>query len=272
MSGKGFRSRFIDYTGQRFGRLLVIREAAKKGTETAFLCRCDCGTVKDVRGKNLRQGTESCGCLNMGAIRHGDYKTYLYRTWNGIKERTGNPNHIHYRNYGGRGIKFFEAWRIDYVAFRDYILGSIGHRPNGTTIDRINDNGHYEPGNLKWSTDMEQGANQRTNKRIQFEGENKTISQWARDFGVTLAAVRAQIGRKPFPEIVDFYRNQKAALKKKRLYQAGGLEMNLTDWARRWGVTDPAIRTLMQRGKTFQQAFDHYEKSHSPAALLAHGE
>jgi hypothetical protein len=156
----------IDITGQRFGRLLVIQQTGKNAdNRTLWQCRCDCGNHHIVNSGNLRQGSvKSCGCKR-GYRTHGmagkANRHYLYHTWKLIRNRCNNPKGRAYKWYGARGIKFYEYWNTDFSIFVNGIVTGIGNRPPGMTLDRIDNNGHYEPGNVKWSTPKEQVDNRR---------------------------------------------------------------------------------------------------------------
>lgn len=155
--------------GSVFGRLTVL-ENVQRSVDPA-LCRCDCGKEKRVgRSVDLTIGsTRSCGCLRRDLLTsHGLHGHPLYATWNGIMQRVGNPNDRRYPNYGGRGIRISERW-LDARAFIEDIEREIGLRPEGVTVagiplytlDRIDVDGHYEIGNVKWSTASEQLFNRR---------------------------------------------------------------------------------------------------------------
>jgi hypothetical protein len=154
--------RLIDLTGQRFGNLTVISRAPKEG-QAYWVCRCDCGTVREFRSRRLRSGyTKSCGCKQgegrrtHGATRGGN--TPEYRAFHAAKTRCTNPNQKRWMDWGGRGIKFL------FVDFEEFFL-TIGPRPSPQhTVDRINNDGNYEPGNVRWATKEEQNANQRPRK------------------------------------------------------------------------------------------------------------
>ena len=154
--------------GQKFNRLTIVREVEKYKTIRQFECECECGKKVIVTLNHLRSNhTTSCGCYNKEVItKHGDSFDLTYVSYMNMKQRCNNPKSKDYHNYGGRGIKINKEFDT-YLGFKTYLLESgIGLRPNKEmTLDRINNDGNYEPGNIRWSTLSEQIKNRRKFKR-----------------------------------------------------------------------------------------------------------
>ena len=160
--------RMIDLVGRRYGRLTVLGNGGRKGRELLWLCVCDCGKEVVVRGDSLRNGrTKSCWCLHNEATgnrsrKHGESTgrkgvgSVEYRRWLAMRDRCRNPRNKHFKDYGGRGISVCNHWD-SYENF----LADMGRCPPGHSIDRVNNNGNYEPGNCRWATASEQRRNQR---------------------------------------------------------------------------------------------------------------
>jgi hypothetical protein len=154
-----------DITGQRFGYLVAIRPAGRaKSGNMLWLCQCNCGKQSTPVGSHLLMGLiHSCGC-ERGLRRHGIAPTYRYKrhplhaTWSSIRDRCNNPKNKQFKDYGGRGIKVCKRWN-NFETFLADILSSIGKRPRGRTLDRINNNGNYKKGNMRWATPLQQRHN-----------------------------------------------------------------------------------------------------------------
>ncbi len=154
-----------DLKGKRFSRLIVLKDSGKRcGGHVVWICICDCGNICEVIGNNLIRGrNKSCGCLKKeNAIkknwRHGDRRIRLYRTWVNMKSRCFRKNHHKYKYYGGRGITVCPAWRSNYLIFKEWALAN-GYADH-LTIDRIDNDGNYEPNNCQWLTRSENSKKQ----------------------------------------------------------------------------------------------------------------
>ncbi len=178
----------LDITGQRFGKLVVLRRAPKLGRSTAWLCQCDCGRQKAIRTHNLMNKTHSCGCIlsafaiSLGKAKrtHGHSVTVngkgapsgTYKSWCAMRARCLSPNTAAYPKYSVFGI--CKAWRDSFESF----LNDMGERPPGHTLDRIDNRFGYFPSNCRWSTRTDQQRNRSvtlglrdglTNERISLE-------------------------------------------------------------------------------------------------------
>lgn len=148
------------HVGDRFGLLVVVEEAGRaRNRERMFRCRCDCGSETVVMSSNLRRGNQkSCGCQRTPP-KHGALGTPTYESWRGMIGRCRYPSNASWKNYGARGIKVCERWQGD-GGFQNF-LADMGERPGGTTLDRVDNEGDYEPGNCRWASWTEQHANKR---------------------------------------------------------------------------------------------------------------
>lgn len=168
--------KLIPLEGQRFSRLLVLRRAANIGTATAYECICDCGAKRIVRAVSLTHGvTKSCGCFQSDYMavkqkRHGYYGSPTYRSWRAMLARCRDSTHKQWMQYGGRGITVCDRWR----QFENF-LSDMGERPVGRSLDRINGNGNYEPGNCRWATRIEQRHNRRSDNVSSTANDNHVI-------------------------------------------------------------------------------------------------
>ena len=159
-----------DISGQKFGMLTVIKRAGvHPGRNSTWLCVCECGSERVVRGSALRTGhTISCGCYHSKLMKekltkHDGSRTRLYKVWTSMKHRCHNSADANFQHYGGRGISVCDEWRNSFKEFQDWAL-SNGYR-QGLTIDRINNDGNYEPSNCRWTTMSEQNRNQRPRRK-----------------------------------------------------------------------------------------------------------
>ena len=188
--------KFVDITGQRYGRLTVIK-IASKGKHTKWLCKCDCGKECIIFGCALKSGnTKSCGCLNSELVierqkKHGMNKSRLYKIYCQIKYRCYNVTYSEFQYYGGRGIKMCDEWRNDFMAFYSWAMAN-GYADN-LTIDRIDANGNYEPSNCRWATQKKQQNNRRNNRVLTHNDETHTIAEWSEKTGINYKTLYSRI-------------------------------------------------------------------------------
>lgn len=198
--------KLIDLTGQKFGRLTVLERAGTKGHEPTWLCACECGNTKVVMGVSLRNGdTLSCGCLGrelsserlvnnpLPTQTHGLSETRLYKILNGMKSRCYNPKSKYYNDYGGRGIAVCGEWLNDFRAFYDWAIAN-GYRDD-LEIERIDNDGDYEPSNCRWATRTEQNNNKRNNHFVTYNNRTQTVAQWARETGIPKQTLLGRLKR-----------------------------------------------------------------------------
>ena len=186
-----------DLTGRRFDKLLVEGYAGNvPGKVSNWHCRCDCGNELIVSRTSLMiKGNHSCQSCKMKRIwerknHHGESKTRLYSIYRSMKRRCYDNNAISYNKYGGRGIKVCEEWQ-EYEPFSEWAKNN-GYTDE-LTLDRIDNNGDYNPDNCRWATYKEQALNTRTNHFIEFCGEIKTLSQWADELGINRSTLCERI-------------------------------------------------------------------------------
>lgn len=187
--------RFIDLTGRKFSKLTVISKGkANNNGSITWLCSCDCGRDTITAGSLLIKGaTRSCGCLKgEHSTIHGMSHTRLHDIWQGMIQRCTDKNAINFLAYGGRGITVCDKWLHSFVAFYNDMKSS--YNPS-LSIDRIDNNGNYEPSNCKWSTRKEQCNNTRRNHSLTFKGETLNICQWAEKLGMTYQSLSDRINK-----------------------------------------------------------------------------
>ena len=174
--------------GRRFGRLLAVdKNPIKTCSSISWNCICDCGNKTIVPSTKLVSGhTSSCGCLHyerftQSCITHGMRQSAEYNIWCGIKARCLNPNNEAFDRYGGRGITMCDRWKDSFENF----YADMGPRPgNNYSVERLNNDGNYEPNNCIWATDTDQANNRRTSCFYSHNGVTKTIAQWSRDYNL----------------------------------------------------------------------------------------
>jgi len=188
------------------------------------VCECDCGNITHVMVDGLRRGkTKSCGCYRTEVITaagkanatHGMNKSPENRAWQAMKGRCCDKNHAHYKDYGGRGVVVCDEW-LGAQGFQNF-LNCVGMRPTELhSLDRIDNNGNYEPGNVRWSTAKQQQNNRRSNLWLTFAGERKTHKQWSEITGISVTTITWRIRNGCTPD---------QALSKRTLDNQAGLKL-----------------------------------------------
>jgi hypothetical protein len=213
----------IDITGQRFGRLTAIRMTAMASSKLKcgqrWLFRCDCGNEIEIKKASVTSGhTQSCGCLQAQSAqqagkrnathRHlvGGKRSPEYASWRDMHTRCENPNHNSCERYGGRGITICERWN----SFENF-LADMGPKPSPKhQIDRIDNDGNYEPSNCQWATRTEQANNRCSNRLLTVDGRTQTFAQWEREANIPSARLHYYITRRGFSlELVAHYIRRK---------------------------------------------------------------
>lgn len=176
----------IDIAGEKFGRLVAIEPVKQDtGGNWWWKCICDCGSMPIVKYTNLSRGTtKSCGCLakeltSIRATKHGMSNTPTYHSWMCMKRRCIDSSAPNYANYGGRGIKVCSRW----LNFENF-LEDMGVRPEGMTLDRIDNEGNYTPENCRWESAVNQHRNTRANVILTYNGKTQCLAAWADEFGI----------------------------------------------------------------------------------------
>lgn len=175
-----------DLIGKTYNRLTIVSFHSVKKGRTHFLCKCSCGNTTIVNLSKLNYGsTKSCGCIKANSnVRHRLRQSREYMIWAGMKSRCSDVNHSGYKYYGARGVTVCPRWN-NFVEF----FSDMGTCPTGHTLDRINNDGNYEPGNCRWATLKEQANNKRNNRLLTYNGITKTLPQWCDELKLSRATI-----------------------------------------------------------------------------------
>lgn len=173
--------------GDRFGQITLVSIVESPRRGTFWLCRCDCGNEVVKYAGHIRAGqAKSCGCVKGAHRTHQMSGSSEYRAWDNARSRCYRENDRKYPTYGGRGVRMCEAWRQSFEAF----IADMGKKPTSLhTLDRINNDGNYEPSNCRWATRTEQNNNRSFNRHLMLNGELLTVAQAARAVGLPHATI-----------------------------------------------------------------------------------
>lgn len=181
----------IDLTGQKFGNLTVLKFAYMKKHKSYWRCLCDCGIEKVVRADKLKSGnTKSCGCIrHISNESRGWGKTRLYRIYRAMRSRCTDKNHKSYKDYGGRGIKICDEWLDNSLSFYNWAMTN-GY-DDTLSIDRIDNNGNYEPSNCRWAAIKEQNRNNSNCHYLTYNNETHCLAEWAEILGISINKIHS---------------------------------------------------------------------------------
>lgn len=231
--------------GRVYGKLTVIsfshyhRQPSGKAV-SYWSCSCACGGEKVVSRRELVRGdTVSCGCVAAAQKQHGMKGTPMYDSWKAMRKRCFDPKSNKWSRYGGRGITVCDRW----AAFANF-FADMGERPEGTTLDRIDNDGPYSPENCRWATKEEQANNKSTNVFVEWSGRRKTVSQWAREIDVDDKRLRKRLARRPVEEALSL---RSGAATPPRLLEHDGRCQSLGAWARELGICKKTLRQRLER-------------------------
>lgn len=220
-----------------FGRLKVIEYIESRDQKRYWKCVCECGNIVESYTAALNYGLiKSCGCLRAEAakvnglkgakacITHGCTNTSEYKTWTMMKSRCNNPKSSSYEDYGGRGIKLCERWNESFQNFID----DMGMKPSPhSSIDRIDVNCGYYKENCRWANTKEQQTNKRSNVYIEFKGEVKTLSEWAKIIGINHMSLKKRMKSMPLEKALTM--KKQCVGRSRKLTKANNLDSAVTN-------------------------------------------
>lgn len=192
--GVNFRKEYLDsLIGKKYNMLTIISHKKKyKDNKNYFVCKCDCGKITEIRASHILNDNQfSCGCIKR---KYDDSKigTILYDTWNRMMHRCYDTNNHKYYRYGARGICVCDEWKI-YDNFYNWAINN--NFKIGLSIDRINNDGNYEPSNCRWATRKQQMRNTSRNRHITYNNETHTLAEWCEIFDINYNTANVRLFR-----------------------------------------------------------------------------
>lgn len=249
----------MNLTGQRYGQLVVLGPVGKaKSGSIVWLCQCDCGEQVEVKAQRIRHdGVSSCGChyAEQGRrkpVRHGMSDTSIYNTWIQLSVRCHSAESSNYENYGARGVSVCDEWRNSFEAFLDHVSQLPNYGAEGVTLDRIDNGGNYEPGNVRWATQKEQMRNTRRNRLLTHNGKTQCLAAWAEELGIrkNLIEVRLFRGWDAELALTATTKEEKRAhiRRNNHLLTCNGKTQSLAAWSDETGLSSNTIFERLKRG------------------------
>lgn len=250
-----------DLSGARFGRLTVLFRDNADRQNVRWMCLCDCGNKKSIRGDHLKRGeTTSCGCYSREVASKRErgktqrrYRSPEYNAWHHMIARCEKPSDPRFYCYGARGITVCDRWK-GRDGFKNFIE-DMGHRPGPEySIDRINNNGNYEPSNCRWSTRVEQANNKSNNILILYHGETKTLGAWAREFGFDYKNIWERMNRYgwSFEKAIKMEKRETVM----RLVEYKGISKSLAQWCHDLHLSYATVKARIDSGWNVSRAFE----------------
>lgn len=235
----------MDITGNRYGRLVANRQSgvSKRGL-LLWECSCDCGTLTVVAGAALRSGnTKSCGCFRRDttgdrARTHALTGHPILESYKGAKRRCTSPTHKNYDEYGGRGIEF------RFSSFGEFLDTLESSWFPGATLERINNDGHYEVGNVRWATRSEQCRNTRRSVIYTHNGTTQTLTDWATALGISPRTLSERITKWGLSKALS---TEKQSCHSQKLLTLNGETLTLNQWQTRLGITRASLLERLRK-------------------------
>lgn len=249
---------FKDLEGKRFGRLVVLGYGGRRKRSTRWICKCDCGVIKDIDGGALKKA-HSCGCYarEQSSIRnrkHGMDGKPEYKAWEAMRARCYRKTDKNYADYGGRGITVCQEWRDSFEAF----LAHVGMRPGkGFSIGRIDNDGNYEKGNVRWETQIQQQRNKRTTRFLTINGETKPVSEWAAIVGINKQTITERLKRGWDPGRAVFGKKNPEL----HYLEFNGKCQTVTEWAREFGLPDVTLFSRIKAGWPIEEILSKVKRN-----------
>lgn len=242
----------LDITNEKFGRLTAIKPVKSNSKLTYWLCACSCGNKTKVYIGRLRNSTtRSCGCLSSEVTKnrcttHGLTSHYLYKTYLRIKSRCNNNKNKSYADYGGRGITLCKKWEKSFESFYTYVITYLGNKPaKELSLDRINNNKGYKPGNIRWATPSMQAKNRRSSKIIAYNGIARNAVDWARAINIPpqMLYTRLKVLKWPIDRVLN------TPIRKPRLLNFRGQAFSTIEWAQKLNIKYATLKVRINRLK-----------------------